>query len=184
MLKNNSIWLFRNERTFHWLNSIFWIARLPEATELWECPHLPIIPGLHHRALKSHKGFQRVGEGTWRGCAHGPFPPPAQLISPSILGPPGPSALPCHPIFQLCPFMKSYSYINEILCLFHLYSRYYLGPLYCLESLTLVSPIPLPRKSEMLPGIFACTQTFTLRIIYVLKSIFPLECFCLTWTLI
>ena len=56
-LRHGSVGLFKNERTFHFLNSIVWITRLTEITEHWECSHLNIVPSLHHWELRSHKGF-------------------------------------------------------------------------------------------------------------------------------
>lgn len=44
------------------------------------------------------------------------------------------------------------------------------GSPFMLDTLTLVSPGPLPYKPEILPGNFAGAQMFTLRITYVLKS--------------
>ena len=71
------------------------MAKLLDATELWECRLWTLLPGLHHTALRSHRGFLRVGQGTpSRGFSTAP-----PLFTP--LGPLGPSALLCYPVFLL-----------------------------------------------------------------------------------
>ena len=72
--------------------------------------------GLHHRALKSHKWFLRVWEGTIKRLSTAPLPATSPKTSPPFLGPSGHhSTLPFyfptyHPTFLLssyhtCPYM-------------------------------------------------------------------------------
>lgn len=71
-LRHGSVTLFKNERAFHSLNPI---SELQGCLSILSTESVGAVPGLHHRALKSHKGFLSVGEGTtWRGCVHSPSP--------------------------------------------------------------------------------------------------------------
>lgn len=96
--------------------SIFWIPLFEsqgslEVNEHWECRGLVIVPGLHHRVLKSHKGFLRVGEGaTWRGCAHSPSP--THLLNQ-----------PLHPswVLQVPLFYPAILFSNSILSWLHIF---------------------------------------------------------------
>lgn len=156
-LRHGSVGLFKNERTFHFLNSIVSITRLTEIGEHWECSHLSIVQGLHHWELKSHKGFLRVGEGTtWRECIHSPSPihQPSRQPHPSWafqVSVPYPAIIFSNSILS---WLHIFIHINEIFCLSHPLPRYYQGSFYCLRNLTWVSPF---HCLKILSGIFACT---------------------------
>ena len=80
------------------------MAKLLDATELWECRLWTLLPGLHHTALRSHKGFPRVGQGTpSRGWVH----------SPSLSHPCWASRSFCPTLLPSFPFNISCIYLNE-----------------------------------------------------------------------
>ncbi|KAF6125200.1 hypothetical protein HJG60_009725 [Phyllostomus discolor] len=78
--------LFKNRKTFHFMDFIFRITKSSEETAL-ECRYLTLLPGLHHRTLRSSKAFLNVGKGTpSRGCIHSPSPThqPRRSLHPSF----------------------------------------------------------------------------------------------------
>lgn len=88
-LRHVSRRLFRNEKTFHIVNSNIWMAKLPEASELLLCRLLILLPVLYQQIINES---QRV---VTQPLPHFSSTEPSTLLE--VLGP---SAIPCHLIFQ------------------------------------------------------------------------------------
>lgn len=151
------------------MGSIIWIAMLPEATELWEWRLQALLPGLHHRALLSHKGFLKVGEGT------APLSPSAQQIPPPLWA--------SRSLFHvLHPVLQSTFYHNIYLPEWNILlvpsvTQILPGSLITVWRHWLVSHHIHYLESLKCCLRFLCSQTFILRTIYVLRSISHIEYF-------
>lgn len=113
-LRSGWIWLFRNERRFHSLNSIF------QAT--WG--NWPLgVQGLDFSpkpASQNSEESQRVSVlvgGNMRRVFLLPLPhPPAQQIPPPLLEPLCPSSLASRPVFQLYPVISCITIMKPSAC--------------------------------------------------------------------
>lgn len=100
-------------------SSILWTPsfKLPKVTDLWDCRGLTLVPCLHHRTLRSHKGCLCWGGGNMRRVCPMPLPhPPAQQIPAPLLGPLGPSSLASRPVFQLYPVISCITIMKLSAC--------------------------------------------------------------------